>query len=286
MLLPYDGIRTFEHGEDGKPRIVREYATDRSGAIEYRFNGLGFRGGEFDPQAPRKIFVCGCSYTFGVGVAEPSCWPARFARLVARSEGLSAADVNLMNFSQGGGSNDYMTRVLLSQSARVKPDLLIAAFTHVSRTEFFVEDRAPTLLQNYVTADLMRKPEFIESVSPAFRSRVQHIKTSAEAYYDFYTPKTGVASALKNMLLIQSWCRDQKIPYLILLMIAEEKLFGGGAYAHPSIRPLADMIDRSRLVPVAEFLDADRAADGSHPGPLAHKRIAFAAFRAYRELYG
>ena len=43
-------------------------------AIEYRYNQDGFRGSDFDLQQ-RALMVLGCSFTFGVGLAEKQVWP-------------------------------------------------------------------------------------------------------------------------------------------------------------------------------------------------------------------
>lgn len=284
-LLPYDGLRTAEHGVGDGPRTVSTYATDVTGTVTYRFNGLGFRCEPFDPGAKAQIFVCGCSYSVGVGVAQDDIWPERLRRMITEDRGFGVGDVGLMNFSQGGGSDAYITRMLLAQSARVTPDLAVAAFTHNSRTEIYDGERAPTMLQNYATSDLLRKPEFIHGVEAPDHALIDRIKLSAEAYYDFYTPKIGIASALKHMLLFQSWCGARDIPHLSLLMVEEEKVFGGGAETHPSLKMLAELVDRDRVVPVAECRGADIAADGSHPGPRAHALIAERAFAAVQRLY-
>ena len=40
----------------------------------------GFRGEEFDPASPVKLFVCGCSYTFGTGLDLEESWSFLFSR--------------------------------------------------------------------------------------------------------------------------------------------------------------------------------------------------------------
>ena len=64
------------------------------------------------------MFVVGCSHAFGVGVAEELTWPNVFCRGFAEHYGLSAAGRNPHNFSQGAASNNYITRVILTQCAQ------------------------------------------------------------------------------------------------------------------------------------------------------------------------
>ena len=54
MLHPYSGARRSEHfGPDGKgSHSSTTYGFDESDTKTYSFNSLGFRGEEFDPDAP------------------------------------------------------------------------------------------------------------------------------------------------------------------------------------------------------------------------------------------
>ena len=102
----------------------------------YHFNSLGFRGEEFDPAARLKIFVSGCSYTFGLGVQHDQIWPALLKKRLADRLDMPLDHVNLQNFSQVGASNGYIARTIIRQCDRVRPDLAVIAFTHCERTEY------------------------------------------------------------------------------------------------------------------------------------------------------
>ncbi len=52
---------------------------------------------------------------------------------------MSAASLNLQNFSQGAASNDYIARVILTQCAKVEPTLVLGAFTHNNRVEYLAD---------------------------------------------------------------------------------------------------------------------------------------------------
>ena len=144
MLYPYNGARRREHlGPEGTgSHTVANYGLDESSEVTYRFNSLGFRGEEFDPDAPVKLFVSGCSNTFGVGVEFEESWPFLFKQKLAEQRGVPESSVNLMNFAQGGASNDYVTRTLVEQSSRVRPDVILAGFTHMHRFELFEDATA------------------------------------------------------------------------------------------------------------------------------------------------
>src|SRR5882762_5127353 len=116
----------------------------------YRFNSLGFRGEEFDPAARLKIFVSGCSYTFGLGVQHEESWPTLLKKRLADRRGVPSDQANLQNFSQVGASNEYIARTIIRQCDRVRPDLAIIAFTHRERTEYL----APGVTRNLGLWDL------------------------------------------------------------------------------------------------------------------------------------
>jgi hypothetical protein len=111
----------------------------------YRLNSLGYRSDEFDPHARIKIFVCGCSYTFGMGVPYEETWPIRLARLIAAKNHLSEHDVLVQNFAQIGASNDYIARTIVQQCERARPDLAVVAFTHLNRAEYLAGTKITNL---------------------------------------------------------------------------------------------------------------------------------------------
>ena len=51
------------------------FGWDKPGVISYRLNSEGFRGDEFNSDNP-NIVTLGCSYTFGIGLAEQDIWPS------------------------------------------------------------------------------------------------------------------------------------------------------------------------------------------------------------------
>jgi hypothetical protein len=270
MLHGYAGTR--DHG--GGPAGVRSYGRDKSGTKLYRFNSLGFRGEEHDPGAAATIFVCGCSHSFGTGLDEEEAWPHRFKRVWAARRGLAAGAVNLLNFSQGAASNDYIARTLLGQVARARPDLVVAQFTSMNRAEAFADGDPFTigpwlwpgasLLRRFLTVPWARKA--------AVLSRVR----SAGGYARFYSPESGFSNAVRNILLVQSACRAMRVPCAIS-WLEHERLRDPAFLGNAALAPLARLLDPAC---VADFgivdpdLRVDAAADGRHAGPRTHAAFA------------
>ena len=136
MLQTYCGSRVREHlGECGPPHVRPTYGRDQTGTQLYRFNSLGYRGEEFDPDARVTIFVCGCSNAFGTGLGLEETWPSRFRSAYAERHGYARGEVNVLNFSEGAASNDYIARTLITQCSEVKPDVVVAQFSPINRAE-------------------------------------------------------------------------------------------------------------------------------------------------------
>lgn len=275
MLHPYSGARRREHfGPDGAGSYSSTtYGFDDSNTKTYRFNSLGFRGEDFDPDAPVKLFVSGCSNTFGVGVDLEESWPFLFKQRLAEQRGLPASSVNLMNFSQGGASNDYVTRTLVEQAGRVRPDVIVAGFTHMRRFELLDETtgfhigaiKLEELEQaggEYV--ELKKRAEFLILGSDEIQQKMQMIK---------------------NVLLLQYFCRSQDIPFVFFHFQQWFRDDLPAALSVPSTRPLFEQVDFGSFVPIDQGMRVDRAADGLHPGPRSQEVLADAAWKTFAARY-
>ena len=245
---------------------MRGYGAERSGQIEYRFNAHGYRGEELDPAARRRIVVCGCSHTLGVGVAEEDAWPARLRARYAEHAGLRSSEVNLVNLAQGAASNDYVARTMLAQLPRVRADLAVVLFTNRGRAERWDGD-AVFGLGPWTLEALCANPELSET-RPILRAAQHHYALTSDAQERLDT--------LKNMLLVQLLCRAQGVPALTA-WIEHASLDAPEMRASPLLAPLVDALDRSRVCDVSPLDDdvlVDRAADGSHAGPRSHALFA------------
>jgi hypothetical protein len=238
-----------------------------------RRNSLGYRGEEFDPDAPVKLFVCGCSYTLGTGLELEEMWSVLFRQKLAKHRELPESSVNLMNFSEGGASNDYIARTLIAQASRVRPDVMIAGFTHLNRFE---------LLDESSSADFGAWTLRAENQDAPDRSEIQKRGDFIFLGTDEIQEKIRM---IRNVLLLQYYCQSRDIPFLFLFfeMLQREDL--PDALSVPTTQPLYEQIDLDLLVPMERATKVDRASDGSHPGPRSQQLIAEAAWKTYLARY-
>jgi hypothetical protein len=224
--------------------------TDSSGIVDYRFNSLGFRGDEPDLASKNLVFVCGCSYTFGLGLNWNETWAYRLQQLLECRDG---EKTELLNFAQGGASNDYIARTLISQIRRVKPRLVVAQFTFANRCEL-VGDEA------------------IDCVGPWNESE------DALAYYAFYREAYGLMNASKNILLLAAYCQNLSIPFLVWTVQPREELLATLTrhpwtdWIHEEFRLLGNRMASDSLLERKYFVDF--AADNAHPGPKSNGLFA------------
>jgi hypothetical protein len=277
-LLPFVGAKCHS-GER------RGYGMDSSGTKLYRFNSLGFRCAEFDKEARFRLFVCGCSYTFGTGLNEEETWPHLLARRLTADLGLRDTDLNLQNFSQGGASNDYVSRTIVAQCGRAKPDLAIAYFTHNQRTEFLTAKGAVEI--GRWTLRLAAQGRAIDagySSQDALPS-VDDLLDVATCYLATHDKVNAYLAGLKNLLLAQYFFERHAIPFLMVWRHHAD-FFSNRHGANPACAQLAEAVSQRHLC-ATDLLSSrtDYAADGAHPGPQSHWQFAEKLLGLYRRLY-
>lgn len=285
-LHHYIGYRSWEHDPvEGRPRDLSVYDTDVSGTKTYRFNSLGFRGEEFDAAATKRIFFSGCSYTLGVGLNLEETAAYKFKARYCDGYGLDPLGVNLMNFAMPGASNDYIVRTLLSQCSRVKPDIVVAIFTHLDRVEHMDEE---VLGERVWTA----APWWIREVTHELKApdgdadkHVEAIREASIGYFYYYTQANAAAQFLRNALLLQLYCETNHIPYVFHWVEFEKFSY---LEHHFALADVFQLLNRAHFPDYSEpeKYYCDRAADGAHPGPESNSNIAGALFDTYESLYG
>lgn len=223
--------------------------------ILYRFNSIGYRGSDFDPFASLRIFACGCSYTFGMGVADRETWPRHLLASLETRHGLAPLEWELQNFSQIGASNRYIARTIVEQCALARPDLAVVMFTHCNRIEYLEGER----IENLGAWDLEVAPTLL---------------TPGQRFFAQYNDAVGSLDLLRNMWLVQSFLQSRGIAY-VLAWIDIENFDSLRGASNPAIRELAEQIDVSRLIPVS-IKQRDVMVDVSqgHPGRQSHSRFA------------
>ena len=268
-LLPYIGNWTrihLGHGPDfrGLTRIFRS-----TPQVRYDFNSLGFRCDEFRPAAKKKIFACGCSYTFGMGLNVEQTWPAQFAAHYTTHCNLLPSDVCLMNFSHGNGSNEYIARTLMAQSATSRPDIIIAHFSHLNRLEYYLNGRDQQVFANYATSvgtfamgpSLLRDRWFTRwkqcrHFAKPMRRLIKRMYRWNDAYYrHVHSRENSIARTLYNILSIQYYCETNRVPYLFTC-VDHKDLTEDFLSRQPALGQLSGLINRKRFLSVG-LLDKD-----------------------------
>ena len=246
--------------KDKKPFLkINKLDSDQSGEKEYKLNSLGFRGEEFNKKTKFKLFIAGCSNTFGTGLNWEETWGYQFKKIFCKKYNYNLNKVNLMNFGIIGQSNDFIVRNVLIQMSYVKPDLLIIFFTYTNRTEYLIEDQ-------------------IERIGPwDLESKIQH----AIDYYVYYTHEIGFANLMRNILLVQNYCKLNKIKYIFNL-INYEDLYNGVFSYNSACLSLVQLVDKKYICDFT-LEKLDLAADGAHYGYKSHKLFAEKLFKFYEE---
>lgn len=262
---PRQGSAVFDRNT-GYFRSPRRQGDGPEPDRSYDFNSLGFRGTEYDPGAALRVFVCGCSYTFGMGVDLDRTWPAVFTRLAAAALRVPVDNTHVQNFSQIGASNNYVARTLIKQCHLAPPSLAIAAFTHNNRVEYLDGQEIRNLGYWNIRPDsqLRERPD-----SPG------------QLFFRQYSDRAGLRNLLTNMLFFQSAMSRRGVPYIIL-WIDVEGLQTAEATSGPVLSDYSALIDHTRISRLSIKQPGIRVdtADG-HPGPQSHERFANALAREF-----
>lgn len=291
-LHPYCGEEMERMSHIGRSHVCRTFAGDHGGRT-YRFNRLGFRGAEVDPSASQRVFVFGESHAFGYFVEQEEAWPSRFVDRWSAHHRLPRSSVNLLNFADPGASNASIARLLISQCSALRPDLVLVHFADIRRSEVLLDGRphriGPWLLDERSVRAARRAPgklpktlrELIERGKAYFR---QSLGPSGPAQWQGIDA-TCLLQALREILLVQSYCRAEGIPLLATCEHMEE-LRALRPEEDPILAPLVGALD---LEVLCDF-DIWSVGNGSQPpeqqprdhaDAARHERFAASLFEFY-----
>jgi hypothetical protein len=202
--------------------------------VLYRFNSLGYRGPEFSMEADIRIVAIGCSYVFGLGLAEQHLFHERFAEKLR--SGLSHT-VIVWNLAVAGASNDYISRMLHQALPLLDPHIVLVNFTHLGRREYVsVENRVLKYLPSYTPTD---------SLGKMLCRHFEALSSPHDDVLNYYRNYKAVEHALAN----RCWL-----------------------YSQPEWVATPAYLDRDHWAgPLCGF---DKARDGDHPGPASHRVLA------------
>jgi hypothetical protein len=217
--------------------------------VVYRFNSLGYRSAEFDSDAEVRIVAIGCSYVFGLGLAQDDLFHERFAARIRADLSKSAVVWNLGKVSV---SNDYVSRLLHFAVSRLDPHVVLINFTHTARREY-------VSVQN-------RDVNYIPSWSP-----------SDDVGRDIFGHFSALSSPYDDQL---NFFKNYKAVELLLA----ERCWLYSNFHRQEIEPVAAHMDLGRYV--GSLPRVDRARDGSHPGPESHKILAGLFWDKFVEIGG
>ena len=240
--------------------VTDKFGPDKSKKIKYRLNSLGFRGEEFNEKSKFKIFVAGCSHTFGLGINWEDTWGYKFKEIRRERKRYKLEDVCLMNFGVSGCSNNYIARNIINQCNITKPDILIILFTHKIRTEYLNKDEIAQIGIGHVNQNVQ----------------------SAIDYYTYYTDEIGHANLLRNILLVQVFCKLKKIKYIFSVKDYED-INDKNILDNSACKDLYSLIDKKNICDFT-LKKIDKAAEKIHCGPKSNKKFAMNLYKFYSKM--
>lgn len=288
---PYRGQDVDRRAHLGQPYERPGYGHD--GRRTYRFNRLGFRSPEFDPQAQYRIFAFGESHAFGYFVEAEDSWPARFASLWAESHGLAPDAVCFQNFADVGASNGHIARSVITQCSAVQPDLVLVHFGEHRRSEVFL-DGEPHRIGPWLLDEATARAAPLEE--PMRGHYLQQIERARHYYafalgrrelgdddYHVSRDATCLEDTLRNVLLVQYFCRARGIPAMATCDLVDA-LYNDGVRGHGSLGPLLAQIDPEFLTRLRIWsVEGDQAEDQGHAGAARHERFARVLLGIHRD---
>ncbi len=256
-LITYvGGIKEqFPHNESA----VYAFDNEDDGSVVYKFNSLGFRGDDPDPEKP-TIVVVGHNNALGVGLNIEDSWPWKFKK---RYEEHHNCEVNLLNFSQYNASNETISNMVISQLSTLRPVALLVDYNLISFKELFDENGKPFTVTPWDEGE------------------------TSELYYYMYNPTNAAADTINSMLLVQNFCQAYSIPYVCgwLERANCDEVFDS---ISTIVSCLSDKVDWKKFCNVSPFdkpVFKDISRDGFSIGAETSTAYAEKLFEKYLQLY-
>lgn len=253
--------------------VLHTFEMDTTGRNAYRINAWGYRGEDWNHAARRRIFVFGCSYTFGTGLREDEIWCAHLKGAYAEAFGVRPEEINLLNFGVTGASNSEIARLACLQCSVAKPDLALFMFTH--------PDRGERLL-----------PEGVFNIGPWSPNADYLTETQREMAADFYRcyhESDGALDLVKHMYFSQRVMAAAGIEFITAASVLPRE------FPEPARRFLRLLDGRRtiwlpaevrRMIERNEFYwTGEKASDEIHFGPGLHQVAGEIVARLYRRLH-
>jgi hypothetical protein len=236
-----NSLKTIEDG-------ISAY-TDVS-AVNYTYNSLGFRGNwELDNNNDVKIGFFGCSFTYGIGVAEQDL----FSTIIANNLSVKLGKpCRVYNCGIPGGSAGKATRYYALLSKLIKFDYVIFLMPHTGRMEYPAKSNDQAFSWNIIPnwPDINVQGEKLRSI---FYKAIDDTFLNSD-YMRNIQHCESIAKSHNSKIYFTSW--DQiSYEYIYNYYITQ---------------------DSSKLLPWFQSLEYNisprklLARDGLHPGPRSH----------------
>lgn len=160
--------------------------------LKYTLNEYNFRTQSMSRGShPTGGVLClGCSYTVGYGVDDSHTWPSRLSHYTK----MPAYNLGVL-----GGSNDTIYRLAHSWIDRMKPEVVVALFTHEYRREtFHIDEKVPG------SSFYMSDPHLPNLYVDPDKFYVDWMSNEYNAYFNY----------LQNSLALEDLCRERNIPLI------------------------------------------------------------------------
>jgi hypothetical protein len=231
---PENVEKLWFHGDNEEKVKQNKTSFEQFSRVSYKFNSLGYRCSEFTEQASFRIVSIGCSYVFGLGIAQNDIFHEKFTQKLRKK--LTSSVVN-WNLGIVGASNDYIARMLHIAIPILDPHLVLINFTRFSRREYF--SPLGTSL-NYIPSYIPKDP-----VHKIIYSSFLDLSSEYDDQANFFRNYKSVAALLKDKTWLFSILSSNDIP----------KVY--------------HFIDKTKYID--DFKLIDKARDNSHPGPDSNK---------------
>jgi len=206
------------------------------------------------------LYTVGDSFTYGEELPNPTtqCWPVLLSNKLK---------YNLINRGRPGCGNNYIIKTAIKQVPKLKPNLVIVAWTSCGRMEF---------ADQYSVYD----------ISPGWNRRFEKSYPHRETLMKYITSHNNELHQyrvwLRSVILLQDFFKLRNINYRFVNTFDNHEL--NKKYSKIS-KEYVDLIDTEKFIGWPDFSMLEWMADcpkgpGGHPLELGHARIADEIFNA------
>ena len=206
------------------------------------------------------LYTLGCSFTYGEELQDPvtQSWPALLAKKIG---------YDVINHGKPGRGNNYIVKTAIKQVPKLKPDLVIVAWTSCGRMEF---------------ADRYSVYDIWPGCQRRFEKPYPHRDTLIKYITSYHNELHQYRNWLQSVILLQDFFKLRNINYRFVNTFDNHELTK--KYAKVS-QEYIELIDIDRFVgwpdySMMEWMGDCLKGSGGHPLELGHDRIATEIFNA------